>query len=86
LHWHYEDEVRCFTKLKEKDTETNLYFVEFSEGLKLTQVIVGSDSRILLNDVKRALTGYGSSVEVFKARPAFRSFKVVRNRDASLWE
>ena len=84
-HWKYENEVRCFVSLQDKDQESGLYFVDFSDSLQLIQVIVGARSDISRTDLVAALGPLGNAVRVFKARLAFKSFKVVRNKDESLW-
>jgi hypothetical protein len=82
-HWSYEDEYRLFTSLI--SPEAGLYYYNFSLELDLRQVIVGARSSLSRADVAQALGGLAETVEVFKARPAFRSFRVVRNRNDSLW-
>ena len=84
-HWRYENEVRCFVTLEEKDTEKDMYFAPFSEKLQLAMVIVGAQSTISRKDIRDALGKLAPSVEAFKARLAFRSFRVVRQRKSSLW-
>jgi len=83
-HWKYENEVRCFLGLEDKDPESGLYFADFSDKLRLLEVIVGARSGLSRRDITDAL-GSLTNVEAFKARPAFKTFTVVRNRDASLW-
>lgn len=85
-HWSYEGEERAFVDLKGKGPDRNgRYFEDFSADLKLVRVIVGARSEISLTDLARALGPLAPDVEVFKARLAFRSFRVVRNRQESLW-
>jgi hypothetical protein len=86
-HWKYEQEVRCFLSLEEKDKElaTGLYFESFSKELKLVQVIVGARSEVSRADLGNALGNLAAEVAVFKARLAFKSFSVVRNKKNSLW-
>jgi hypothetical protein len=68
------------------DTEIDgHYFMDFSNNLKLKRVIVGDQSAISRKDVADAIKGLESGVEVFKARAAFQSFEIVRNRDESMW-
>jgi hypothetical protein len=84
-HWRYEHESRLFTRLPKPDPDTGLYFAPFSEELRLTAVIVGAlspASRAQVHDVLGDLAG---SVKTIKARLAFRTFRVVRQRKASLW-
>ncbi len=84
-HWRYENEVRCFCTLDEKDQETGLYFMPFSDGLSLREVIVGHCSTIGRGDLKEALGNIESQVTAYKARLSFLSFRVVRQRNKSLW-
>jgi hypothetical protein len=84
-HWQYEHEVRCFVTLKEKDPEKDMYFADFSNNLKLVQVLVGAESMLTRDEIHSALGSLSKSVSVFKARLAFKSFKVVRQRNQKLW-
>jgi len=83
-HWQYEEEVRLFVALKDKDKKADLYFTEFSEDLRLAQVIVGCKSSVSRKEIARAL-GEEENVERFKARAAFKSFSVVKNKNSRLW-
>ncbi|MFH1523395.1 MAG: DUF2971 domain-containing protein [Chloroflexota bacterium] len=85
VHWKYENEVRSFVTLDEKDTEKNMYFVEFSDKLKLVQVVVGAEASATREDISTALGDLNPIVEVFKARLAFKTFRVVRQRNQKLW-
>jgi hypothetical protein len=82
-HWSYEDEYRLYVSLN--DQENGLYFVPFSEELSLRQVIVGAESAVTRAQVSSALGPTASDVEQFKARPAFKSFRIVRQNDEGLW-
>lgn len=82
-HWSYEDEYRVYTSLE--DCESGLYYADFSETLALKQVIVGTSSTVTRTQLADALGGLSTEVEVFKARAAFKSFRVVRNKNARLW-
>ena len=84
-HWKYENEVRCFVTLEERDAEKNLYFVDFSDELKLREVIVGANSTITRLDIQQALDNLQSSVTAFKARLAFKTFRVVRQQNETMW-
>lgn len=84
-HWRYEKEHRSFVTLEEKDTETGLYFADFSDRLRLESIIVGARSTLSRIDISSALGKQSAGVEVFKARLAFRTFKVVRQRNDKLW-
>jgi hypothetical protein len=82
-HWSYEDEYRLYTTLE--DCENGLYYYNFGDTLTLKQVIVGGASSITRAQLADALGSLAESVETFKARAAFKSFRVVRNKNARLW-
>jgi hypothetical protein len=84
-HWRYENEVRRFVAIEDRDPDTGLYFFSFSEDLRLAGVIVGAESSITRRDLGDALGELQNLVEVFKARLAFRTFRVVRQRNTKLW-
>ena len=84
-HWRYENEVRSFVTLEDIDLEKNLYFAEFSDKLKLAVVIVGANSKVTREDLRNALGDLNSNVETFKVRLAFKTFRVVRQRNMKLW-
>lgn len=84
-HWKYENEYRGFVTLDEEDEATGLYFAEFSERLILRQVIVGAESTISRGCLSDALGEELKDVEQIKARLAFKSFSVVRQRNRKLW-
>lgn len=84
-HWSYEEEFRSFIALDPTVEENGLYFSDFSENLRLRTVIVGSHSTLTRKRLASALGELASQVEVFKARPAFKSFSVVRNLNDALW-
>jgi hypothetical protein len=83
-HWKYESEMRLFVTLEDQDP-SGLYFADFSELLTLKQVIVGAESGVTRKELADALGDLAGSVEGIKARLAFASFSVVRQKDAKLW-
>lgn len=77
--WSYEEEFRLFCSIEERDTDGNFYY-PFSGGLRLAEVIAGH-----LNDtgdtrIEQALGEHRENVNIIKARLAFKSFRVVRDR------
>ena len=84
-HWSYEEEYRSFIALDPQVAENGLYFSDFSENLRLKTVIVGSRSSVTRERLNQALGELASKVVVFKSRPAFKSFRVVRNKKEALW-
>jgi hypothetical protein len=83
IHWAYEEEYRIYVSLE--DEREGLFYADFSDSLVLRQVIVGAQSQLTRSQISAALGDLCDKVEVFKARAAFKSFKVVRNKDDSLW-
>jgi hypothetical protein len=84
--WRYESEYRCFCRLDQSTLENGLYFEPFSATLKLAEIIVGDQSTITRAELAAAIGDQHPHVTTFKARPAFRTFSVVRNRDGALWK
>lgn len=85
-HWRYEREVRIFAELNDVDPETGLYFAEFSDVLELREVIVGANCGLSREVLHTALGDLATVVKAFKARLAFRSFRVVRQRAEHMWQ
>lgn len=85
-HWHYEKESRSFIRLKDKDKDSDgFYYSDFSDKLILKQIIVGSNSDITRTNINKVLGDDINEVEIFKVRPAFNSFRIVRNKNEALW-
>lgn len=82
-HWQYEKEYRVFVSLT--DEINGYYYADFSDSLRLKQVIVGDQSSITRAQLSDTLGDLVNDVEVFKARAAFRSFEVVRQNNQALW-
>jgi hypothetical protein len=83
-HWSYEDEYRMYITLE--NSLEGLYFFDFSSQLKLVEMIVGANSNATRSEIAAVLGNIASSVQVFKARAAFTSFKVVKNENEALWK
>lgn len=78
-HWSYEEEMRLFGDLGKPDRQTGLYFQEYDEHMRLTEIIVGCVSDVKKSDLR---TSFGESIEgvdIYKVRPAFKSFRMVRD-------
>lgn len=85
-HWSYEKEVRLFGDLGIPDPENGLYFQYFGLHLELKEVAVGYKSEVSRHDLDDHLGDLISQVDSYKVRPAFNSFRMVRNRDDTLWQ
>lgn len=79
--WRYEQELRALVSLDHETNDNGLYFFNFSEGIKLKEVIIGAHCEISQNELQSALDGYSNKPNLLKARLAFRDFRVVRQQD-----
>ncbi|WP_293960213.1 DUF2971 domain-containing protein [Sneathiella sp.] len=84
--WSYESEYRSFCTLEENEEDSNLYFCPFSMHMKLSEIIIGERSNVTRDQVANALGNYGKDILAFKARCAFRDFRIVRNQNKSAWK
>ena len=76
--WAYEDEIRVMRNLHEPDADIGLYFADFSNSLVLREIIAGPLCTITKNQFRDIVPD--SSVKLIKARLAFRSYRVVKNK------
>ena len=75
--WCYEEEVRMKGSREEMDEETRQYFVNFSEHLKLKEIIAGARLPMSKGPIEDALKGYSESVNIVKAGPSTTRFEIV---------
>ncbi len=73
-HWRYEEEFRMFVRLDDVLREGRLHFYEFSDNLRLTEVILGPQCSLSLDAVRRLTRTQHRHAVVFKARLAWNSF------------
>lgn len=85
-HWRYESEMRLFTALNDRDPDTSLYFAEFGKDMRLEEVIVGPLSTVTRDELTEALGDLAGTVQVFKARLAFKTYAVTRQRKKGMWK
>lgn len=86
--WSYEKEVRGFSNFEQGEAINGdqHFFKSFEGTVSLKRVIVGPRCTVSRHQVADALGGLESDVETFKARPAFKSFSIVRNLNEKRWE
>lgn len=77
--WQYEQEVRIFTMLEDRDPASGLYFLDFGQQLVLREVIIGPLSSITKQNLLNIL-GTATGVTFTKGRLAFKSFQVVTDQ------
>jgi hypothetical protein len=85
LHWRYEHEVRIFTALNDKDAKTGLFFADFAAKLTLKEVIIGPLATITRAEVADGI-GDLKGITVYKARLAFKTYRVTRQRNPKMWK
>jgi hypothetical protein len=56
--WEYEKEYRVFVSLTEKQQENGLFFEEFSEQIRLVEVIIGPRCETRIDDINDLLKSY----------------------------
>ncbi|WP_454598149.1 DUF2971 domain-containing protein [Qipengyuania sp. SM2507] len=84
--WEYERETRVLVHLDEPDPSDGNYFANFgNEGddLVLREIIVGSLAPVTRSELENELEKAGlasASVALLKARLAFKSYSIVRDR------
>lgn len=83
--WRYEEEMRLFIKLDPRTENKGKYFYDFSDELKLSEVIAGAGSTVTRQRISTALGNLVGQVTARKARLAFRSYGIVEQRNPQLW-
>ena len=84
--WEHEAEYRAFCDLEHRDPVSDLYFLPFSEHVRLAQVIIGERSKVTRDTLARVLGERAGAVSSFKARAGFTKFEVVKNKRQSAWQ
>lgn len=84
--WSYENEWRIFVDLFETTQENGLHFVAYSEQLQLKKIIVGHHSTITRRQIEDLVEVQDNRPEYFKARPAFKTFRMTRQNKDQLWK
>ena len=88
-HWQYENEWRVWCSLDNEERQrklqnaNELFFISFSEHLKLKEVIFGNRCTLTAKGINKELKE-AESIEFITARPSFREFKMVPQRLARL--
>ena len=76
-NWAYEKEIRSWTDLTTPSGD--LYFLDFSERLKLIEVVVGARCELTKSEVLDALKPL-ENVRLVKARAGFERFEIVEDQ------
>jgi hypothetical protein len=84
--WAYERECRVFGNLDEADPDTGLHFLNFNRHLVLKSVFVGHRCAVTRAEIDDALGALTKSVERYKVRLAFKTFRVAIQQNPALWK
>ena len=77
--WQYEREWRIFAGGSERDADGKAYLA-FQPGLILREIIIGIRCEASVRDFASLVIDPIKPVEIFKARAAFDSFEIVRQK------
>lgn len=89
--WKYEKEHRMLIQLDDPliIKENNLHFMPFHQKkdttFKLTRIWVGYRFELGISNIINDVKDYRHEVEVIQTRPAFESFRVVKQRENTFW-
>lgn len=78
-HWQYERELRVAVRLSACSVEKDLYFEPFSKDMRLVGVILGPFCELDAEEIRNAVPS-GLQIRLRRARLAFRTFNVVRDK------
>ena len=81
--WKYEKEVRLFVQLDHTTKESGLYFYDFSKDFVLKEIVLGPRCELLISGVRKFAETVIPGAIVIKARIAFSSFRVIKNKATS---
>jgi len=82
LDWKYKEELRNWFQFDNR--EDGHYFYPFDGFVQLTEVIAGPLCTETEDRINEALKDYPKRVSVIKARLAFKTFRVVKNKKGFL--
>jgi len=84
-HWSYEQEHRLWVDLDHCAKQGDLFFNPLSDDIRLKIAIVGHRSTVTRKELGEALGDLDSQVMKFKARLAFKSYTITRQKNENLW-
>jgi len=82
--WEYEHEWRLFARLDERAPEDGKYYLNFDPSITLREVILGARCAASVGDFAALIKAPKQSVKVLKARAAFDSFSMVRQKQVKI--
>lgn len=79
--WSYEREWRYVKDLEYIDSDTGLYYEDFSPNFELREIIAGARCSRSLNKLRKQVFANTGDIRMFKVRAAFQAFNMVKQRD-----
>lgn len=81
-NWQYEQEVRIYSDLSNRDSASNLCFCSLDDKIALREVWVGMNSSLSRVNIEKLLerAGYQKNVLVKKKKMALRKFAMIEDR------
>ncbi|MDP3670835.1 MAG: DUF2971 domain-containing protein [Telluria sp.] len=78
--WAYEEEWRLILKLSDKDPINGEYYLNFGPELLLREIVLGARCTAPVGSFRKLVGQVDQSVTIIKARAAFESFTIVRQK------
>jgi hypothetical protein len=78
VEWAYEREIRAIVLID--GPELPMYHINFGLNMQLREVIIGARNPLSPKEIRPFILPQETSVEVTKARPAFKQFSMVQDR------
>ena len=79
IDWKYENEWRIFVQLDHSTNESGMYFYDFSQDIRLTDVILGPKCEIPIDKVYSLASIINNDVKVIRAKIDNHTYKVVES-------
>lgn len=81
--WEYEREWRLLERLEHPAPETGLHYLDFSPDFELREIILGARCERPMSAIRKQVYGNTGEIVMKKARPAFQTFRMVQQRQAT---
>lgn len=76
--WRYEQEVRVYARLEDRDGRTRLFFADLGPQLVLREVILGPRCTAKVTELRKLVRGWRPTVAAFRAGLAVDAFRIIR--------
>jgi hypothetical protein len=82
INWQYEEEVRIYSDLNDRDKDNNMCFCQTGDKIVLKEVWLGMNSILQRAKIEKILkeSGYSTDVILKKKKMALRKFAMIEDR------